>query len=634
MAGNAYMVQPTLPAPFPDQKEFWHCPRTGLVVPKDPLKNLEWRAKLLREAEDDTDLQQDLYTACSQSLLFWVNTFAFTFRVQETDAQGKRRQAQNAHLPFVTWDIQDLHMTEIEKAIDEGYDLLTDKTRDMGASWAHIAVFHHQWLFRSSRLFLEMSRVETDVDGADNPRCLFVKHDYINKWLPEWMLPRIDRTRMHIVNLDNGSRIDGESSNKAAGSGDRRHAILLDEYAKMENAEKIKAATADVTPCRLPNSTPWGPGTSYSRWRMSGQIKVFSLPWYEHPEKGRNRYAVQDETTGKWKIRSPWYDEEAKKRSPQEMAQEIDMDHIGSGDTFFEAHICEEHKRMFGRKAVCERTIDFRDGIASDAIPAFLLRNERSGLKILGHGPLRLWTHLINGRPDQTKTYIFGIDISKGQGASNSVVSIYCKDTCEKIGEWADANTPPYDFARIVCALALWVGGAGNGGRPLIVWEANGPGWDFGRELVKKYQYPFFYVDKASGTTDEKKGKRYGWHSSTEKKEIMLGNYRRALAHGGFLNPSIEALNEAMMYIRLPDGGIGPAGLTEENASARKTHGDRVIADGLALWGCGDVPKPRKADGPKAPHKSIGGRMAAWKKNRKAVKIGQRFDFRGTANAE
>lgn len=627
------MTKPELPTPFPVRQELWRCPITGLYVPKDPQKNLEWRSKLLTEAENDVELQTELYTACSQSLLFWVNAFGFTFRIHETDEAGKQRQAAHAHLPFVTWEIQDKHLLETERAINEGYDLLTDKTRDMGASWDNVAVLHHQWLFREGRLFLEMSRVETDVDGADNPRCLFVKHDYINKWLPEWMLPQIERTRMHIVNMNNGSRIDGESSNKAAGSGDRRHAVLLDEFAKMENAEKIKASTADVTPCRLVNSTPWGAGTAYSRWRMSGQIKTFTLPWYEHPEKGFGRHAVQDELTGKWKIRSPWYDLQEAKRSPKEMAQEIDMNHIDSGETFFEAHIIEEHRRLFTRPALSYKGIDFKKSIAADAIPAILLRNQRETLAITPKGPLRLWTYLVAGRLDQTKSYILGIDISKGQGASNSVISIFCKETGEKVGEWADANTPPYDFARIACALAMWVGGISHGNRPLMIWEANGPGWDFGREVVKKYEYPHYFVDKAEGTTDEKQGKRYGWHSSTEKKETMLGNYRRALAHGGYINHSLEALDEALLYIRFTDGGIGPAALVEETAAARKTHGDRVIADALALWGIGEIHRG-KSKLPTAPHKSIGGRKQIWDKTRKDRKAGKFFDFRGaTVNA-
>lgn len=639
MAANAYSVKPELPEPFPNVSRYWQCPKTGLMVPKDPTENLQWRAKLLREAEDDIELQTDLLTACSQSLLFWVNAFAFTYRIQETDEKGKRRQAQNQHLPFVTWTIQDQHLLEIEKAINEGYDLLTDKTRDMGSTWDHIAVIHHQWLFIPGRKFLEMSRVETDVDGADNPRCLMVKHDYINKWLPEWMVPRDvlpggkNRLRMHLTNEENGSRIDGESSNKAAGSSDRVHAILMDEFAKMENAEKIKTSTADVTACRLPNSTPWGPGTSYSKWRQSGQIKVFTLPWYEHPEKGKGRFAEFHEQSGKWKITSPWYKEEEKKRSPKEMAQEIDMDHIGSGDTFFEAHIIEEHKRLFAKPAIpgMSRSIDFRKSVTTDAIPDILLTRKLDRLQINAakKGPLRVWQHLIAGRLDQSKNYTLGIDISKGQGASNSTLTVFCKETGEKVAEWADANTPPYDFARIACAIALWVGGASNGGRPIMCWEANGPGWDFGREVVEKFQYPFFWVDRAVGTLDKKRSKRYGWHSNAEKKEIVLGHYRRTLAHGGFINHSTEALDEAMTYVRFADGGdsgIGPASLVEESANARKTHGDRVIADMLALWACGDVPRARGRT-PTAPGRSVGARKREWEKSRKAQQVGKTFNF-------
>lgn len=627
MASNAFILAPELPTPFPNTAALWTCPITGLKVPKDPARNLAWRADLLRQAENDEGLQIDLLTASAQSILFWINTFGFTFRIQETDEAGVQRQARNQHLPMVTWAIQDEHILEIEKAINEGYDLLTDKTRDMGASWNHIFTFHHQWLFKPDRLFLEMSRVETDVDGADNPRCLFVKHDYINRWLPGWMLPRIDRTRMHIVNKDNNSRIDGESSNKAAGSGDRRHAVLMDEFSKMENAEKIKAATADVTPCRLPNSTPWGPGTTYSKWRMSGQIKVFVMPWWEHPEKGLNRYVKQDESTGKWQIRSPWYDLQAEKRTPREMAQEIDMDHIGSGDTFFEAHVIEQHKRMFGSNPTCFRSIDFKKSVATAEIPQIIMQKNLRMLQIQGNGgPLRMWGRLIDGRPDQTRDYIIGCDISKGQGASNSVASILCSQTREKIGEWADANTPPYDFARIAVALGLWVGG--TRGLAMLAWEANGPGWDFGRQVVHVMDYPLYYVDNVVGDSRERKSKRYGWHSSTEKKEIVLGEYRRALSQGDFINHSKEALDEATLYVRFDNGGIGPSSLVEENADARKTHGDRVIADSVALWALRDSPKNRVQDIQQGSYRTFEGRRQAHMKKLKDRKKNTKFDFR------
>jgi len=618
--------------------DLWTCPKTGLKVPKDPIKNLEWRGKLLKAAENDPELQQALYTACSKSILFWVNTFVFTYRVFITEIDGRVRQAssEETHAPFVTWEIQDKHILELEKAIDTGYDILTDKARDMGATWDHTVVIHHQWLFKSSRTFLEISRKEDCVDtlgksgeAGSDPGTLFGKHDYINRWLPEWMEPPTDRKRMHMLNLANQSRIDGESANATAGSSDRRTAVLLDEMAKMDNGEDIKRSTKDVTACRLANSTPNGAGTAYSKWCLSGQVKVFNMKYWDHPEKGLGRYTKQDPITGKWEIRSPWFDIQVKTRTPKELAIEVLADHIGSGETFFESHNVEAHRKVFGRPARSTWTIDFQKGIAEDLIPSILLRMKKNMVFARRNGPWRFWVNLINGRLDQTKTYVLGIDISKGQGASNSTVSVVCVETREKIAEYANANTPPYEFARLVCAAAVWIGGAK---RPLLVWEANGsPGWDFGRQVVKIYQYPSYYTDRAVGVVYEKRGKRYGWHSSQEKKSTVLGLLRRAYAFGGFINHSEEALDKALTYVHFEGGEIGPAEYIKESADARKCHGDRVIADMLSLLGMGEL-HPVKIDKPKTPHNSAGGRLKAFQKRKRttqrSLRQRKRFDFR------
>ncbi len=631
MSANQHVIEPELPTPFPDLVDVWTCPITGLKIPKDPTKNLLWRAKLLEAAEDDEELQQQLYTASAKSILFWVNAFVFTYRIFEsltdTENMGRVVQAKNADIPFVTWGIQDRHIKKVEDAINRAYPLLTDKSRDMGASWDHIVVFHHQWLFRPDSLFLELSRVETDVDGSDNPRALFVKHDYINKWLPEWMVPPIKRTNMHIVNLQNGNRIDGESSNKAAGSGDRRRACLLDEMAKMENGRKIKAALRDVSPCLLPNSTPWGPGTAYTEWWGSGQIEVFTLAWWDHPEKGAGRYAKREEATGKWKIRSPWYDFQETIRDPKEMAQEVDMDHIGSGDIYFDPIILEEHIRLFGRDAKITRKFDFRTEVTTDAIPRAIVRRNLQTIRVTPKGKWRIWCPLIKGRPDQSKDYVFGLDIGKGQGASNSTVVVICVQTREVVAEFADARIPPHDLARQVCAAAIWFGGNAHGRRPLIIWEAQGPGFDFGRQIMRCYQYPRIYMDRAVRTLSEKRQNKGGWHSTNEKKEIMLGGLRKAYALGGIVHHSVEALSEAKTYIYLGAGGIGPAGLVEESVDARKTHGDRVIGTGLAVLAMEEAGGGRRT-GITAPPRTLEFRRQIRKEQARDAKRTDRFDWR------
>jgi hypothetical protein len=595
---NIFAEAPQLePIVLPDT---WTCPITGLRVPKDPSKNLAWRADLLAEAEKDQELQIDLYTASSQSILFWINAFVFTLRVFETRESGEVKQAEYAHLPFVTWtNVQDPHILRIEHGIDEGESLLTDKSRDMGATWDHLAAITHRLLFREGESHLLISRKEDAVDVLDgqpknypfgslaDPGTLFGKIDYILNRLPEWMIPRLARKKLHLVNLENKTRIDGESSNATAGSSDRRTSIFMDEMAKMKEAESIKRSTKDVTACRLVCSTPNGAGTTFSAWRLSGQIPVFVLPWWEHPEKGRDRTVRQDDL-GRWKIHSPWYDRECEVRSPKEVAIELDMDHVGSGDVFFEPTVIEQHKRMFARKPKSLAHISFKKNLTDDVV-LDAIRTRRTGcVMYTGRGSWKVWCALKAGQPDQTKTYTLGIDISKGQGASNSVISVMCNETHEKIMEFADPNIPPHELARLACAAAIQVGGRRF---PLIIWENNGdPGFDFGRQLVHTYNYPNIYFDKQVGTVTERVGKRYGWRSSPEKKAVALGVLRRAYAHGRFINHSEEALDECLTYVHYEGGGIGPAALVEEPEAARKAHGDRVIADMMCIVAVEDMP--------------------------------------------
>jgi len=434
--------KPTLKEPFPLGNQYWTCPKTGLIVPKFEDENRAWRQELLLQAEHDTILQADLLAACAESLLYWVNAFVWTYHQFDVDPlTGKRIESLSPHVPFITWEIQDELFNTFEHHLAKALDLLISKCRDMGASWCCVIFLHWLWLFHpKGPQLLEMSRTREYVDQTGNHKALFQKHDKINEWLPAWMLPPDClpggkyRTKMHMHNVLTGATIDGESTTKHAGSGDRRLIALLDEFSKVEFGSEMRSATRDVALMRIVNSTPAGAGTEYSRWKRSGQVKVFHMPFWEHPEKGAGRHVVEKENGG-WEIRSPWFDVEESVRSPKELAQEILAEDIESGDVFFTLSNFEKHKALFACDPISRFNINLKSDISNEQVSNYIKSRRYDCVNIHRsmNGPLRVWTHLLMGRPDQSKSYRLGIDVSKGQGASNSVISVKCRETGEKI---------------------------------------------------------------------------------------------------------------------------------------------------------------------------------------------------------
>jgi hypothetical protein len=304
---------------------------------------------------------------------------------------------------------------------------------------------------------------------------------------------------------------------------------------------------------------------------------------------------------------------------------------IESGEAFFTQHNIDKHIAMFGKEPLTVWTINLKPTIAKAAVRDVIRSKDQSSYTLTKNtnGNLKVWVPLILGRPDQSKAYIFGIDLGKGQGASNSSVSIKCKETGEKIAEWTCATGPPYDMAYTVVALALWCGGRKPHNLPFLKWEMNGPGWDFGRIMVKEFYYPYYYRNTPSGKIVDEKSDSYGWHNHAQSKFELLALYDRCLAHGGYINHSKEALEEAKYYVHLSEGGIGPAFLVEESASARKTHGDRVMADALTLDDS-DIPRRSgKYDTDVIPERSMGARIQTEinKKKQKNKSWRRQYDF-------
>jgi len=585
------------------------CPRTGLAIPKELGANLRWRKQLLASAESSPSARRQIISACHKSSLFWLNAFGWTYRPKHVNERGVEVALSDSatHAPFVTWKVQDDALLTLQDCIERGKDVLINKSRDMGASWLGIAMIQWFWQFRGSTTFLELSRKESLVDRRGSMDSLFEKHRYLLRWQPNWLSPaNVRDTYMHLENRDNGSVIDGESTNDNAGQASRATAILLDEFARVANGEAIDLATADTTACRIFNSTPGLPNAQFTRIYRQKRAVIIEMPWWRHPEKGRGAKQEVDTATGKVVWTSPWREQQKARRSKRDLAQNIDMEHGRVGDMVFDADEIARHREAFARRPDAQGTIRFNDELPDAEKRSLLRKLFRTPALVLdsvsfsplgGSLPWRLWVDLVEGRPPQGDRYVFGVDISGGTGSSNSVCTVKSHKTGAIIAKYWDAHTPPEAFAEQVAFAAAWVGGRKP---PYIVLEKNGPGMQFGKKLID-LGYPSLYYQRNDSTKNADQTKRWGWHASSQRKELLVGQYREALKTGKIINPCEESLDEALDYIFDDAGRVVPGRSNKDDGGARSAHGDHVIADALTVLGSADLPEEVSDDVRHAP---------------------------------
>ena len=539
-------------------------PELDLAAPKEMLANLDFRDAMIHWGSEKSSNAEQLWLRCARDPFFYSDTFVYTF--------DPRLTSNLRIIPFILYEFQEDALMKIIDAIcgtpeRDPHDILIKKSRDMGASWVNLLAFEHLWHFFGMYNFKFLSRKEDLVDATDDPDSLMWKIDFIHVYLPGWLLPQIERKSMNITNIDNGSVIVGESTNKRAGRGGRQSAMLLDEFAAVEHATaaSILSATADVTNCRILNSTPEGAsGGFFNRHESMPKEDIITMHWSIHPVKNKGLYFDKD-----GKPRSPWYDAECKRRdNPVEIAQELDIDFAASDYMFFHSEMLTRVKRRDIMEPVERGTLVFNDHVMSDI---HFVRESR--------GKLLIWVRLdYRTQEPAIRNYVIGADISAGTGSSNSVLSVGDPTTKEKIAELAIDNLGPHEFARLAVALAKWFHDA------KLCWEINGPGLAFSKEVRRlEYGNVYYRENPQEWYRRGKQSNKAGWHSSKETKRVLLTDYRSALGSGLFTNPSQAAMDECSFYIEMSTGSLehSKSQRTEDPTGARDNHGDRVIADAL-----------------------------------------------------
>lgn len=561
-------------------------------VPKDPVENLKFRRFILAQAKNSPAKQAALREACSKDVLFWVNAFCFTV---------DPRLKADKKVPFLTYPYQDTGLLQLKSAVEDGEDVVIQKSRVMGASWMLVTLFLWFCLFRKDCKFLMMSRTAEFVDSTDSDS-LFWKLDKLHELMPSWMLDiqkDIHRVTMKVNYLQTGCQITGATTTKSSGIGGRATAVGIDEYSRYDPvvAALLKSGLRPVTNCCLWNFTP-NPemGKAHPSYDLvkqvdKGDIGSLRMHWREHPVYIRGLYRV-DRQTGALEIKdekydfgpkfpfqfdrvfewhSPWFDKERKRvGNDRDMKELYEIDYEGSGFTFFDEMIISEYISQHMEPPRIEGDLIYDE-----------LTGEPKNFVVQSGGRMKLWLDLDRDRKPAPVFYTAGADISLGVGTTPSCLSVGNFETGEKVLEFATADMPPDKFAAICVAILRWFSSVHH--QVYFAWERQGPGDTFAEHVIR-LRYTSVYIPPANETKYSKKpGETPGFHPGVVNNRSLLLLYQSALANRHFLNHSHEALKECFQWMNTPKGPRSRQTMnkSDDPSGATENHGDRVIADAL-----------------------------------------------------
>lgn len=212
-------------------------------------------------------------------------------------------------------------------------DGLTEKSRDMGASWLCVAFAVWMWLFHGGTVVGFGSRKEEYVDKIGDPKSLFWKVRQFINLLPAEFRPTgysegACAPHMRVINPENGSTIVGEAGDNI-GRGNRASLYFKDESAFYERPDAIDAALSQTSNCKIDISTPNGNGNPFYRKRHGGKVKVFTFHWTDDPRKDK-----------------AWYEKQKDTLDAVILAQEVDIDYEASvGDAWIPGDLISAAQR-------------------------------------------------------------------------------------------------------------------------------------------------------------------------------------------------------------------------------------------------------------------------------------------------
>lgn len=301
-------------------------PPQSLIWPPQYGPIIRARLSMQTRLKEDRTLQTTALRYYKTHPVEWIEDWCITF---DPRLKGMKK------VPFVLFPRQREFIEFLVECWSTGESGLTEKCRDVGASWLCVAFSLWLWLFHPGSTIGWGSRKAEYVDDKENPKAIFPKIRQLIRSLPDWMLPvgfdmAKHGTYMKIINPANDASITGEAGD-GIGRGGRTTIYFKDESAHYERPEQIEAALGDNTNVQIDISSVNGSANVFYRrrfaktsmvWRPGaviphGFVRVFIFDWRDHPGKTQE-----------------WYDARFQKAESEGLAhihaQEVDRDYAGS----------------------------------------------------------------------------------------------------------------------------------------------------------------------------------------------------------------------------------------------------------------------------------------------------------------
>jgi hypothetical protein len=278
----------------------------------DYVKVFRHRAEKLGEIRMRPSILPDLYRFYKENPAQFIIDWGMT-----SDPRNVERGLP-VSIPFLLFPKQEEYVHWFMNCWFNQESALVEKSRDMGVTWLNVAIACSIGIFNPGLVFGFGSRKEEYVDKIGDIDSIMEKARYFLANLPvefrgSWNVKQHSKEKLITIPGSN-SILKGESGDNI-GRGGRASIYMVDESAHIPRAEMIDASLSATTNFRIDVSTPKGMGNPFAQKRHSGKYKVFTYFWRDDPRKNEK-----------------WYERMQLNLDPITLAQEVDLNYLGSVD--------------------------------------------------------------------------------------------------------------------------------------------------------------------------------------------------------------------------------------------------------------------------------------------------------------